>query len=225
MFPLDDSTPKHQTATRGRGKSGSLQTSSAAKLFENSQKQDEADELGGDRSISTSVDMEGPHTEEGLGSKPISTDEKLEHPLFPWQMKRRNQTSTSKGQQDTAGPRAIVKSSATVDEETLMDTPSSSTRGQSGSLERSLKPSMDSSAGRSFQEQLLHQQQQGQVQEHLKRLQSQGGEAYTSEGVSKTSERGAGRGEKEGSEWKAMQERMKEVEALLEQEKAGQQVI
>ena len=225
MFPLDDSTPKHQTATRGRGKSGSLQTSSAAKLFENSRKQDNADELGGDRSISTSVDMEGPHTEEELGSRPASVDEKLEHPLFPWQMKKRNQTSTLKGQQDTAGQRAIVKSSATVDEGTLMDVPSSSTRGHSGhvSQERSLKPSMDSSAGQSFQEQLL--QQQGQVQEHLKRLQSQGGEAYTSEGVPKTSERGARGGERQQSEWKAMQERMKEVEALLEQEKAGQQVI
>jgi len=223
LFPLDDSTPKHQTATRGRGKSGSLQASSAAKLFENSREQDEADELGGDRSISTSADMEGPHTEEELGSKPISTDEKLEHPLFPWQMKRRNQTSTSKGQQDTAGQRAIVKSSSTVDEGILMDAPGSSTRGQSGhgSQERSLKPSMDSSAGQSFQEQLLQQQQQGQVQEHLKRLQSKGGEAYTSEGVSKTSERGARGGERQQSEWKAM----KEVEALLEQEKAEHQVI
>jgi len=221
LFPLDDSTPKHQAATRGRGKSGSLQTSSAARLFENSREQDEADELGGDQSISTSVDMEGPHTEEEFGSKPISTDEKLEHPLFPWQMKRRNQTSTSKGQQDTAGQRAIVKSSSTVDEGILMDAPSSSTRGQSGhgSQERSLKPSMDSSAGQSFQEQLL--QQQGQVQEHLKRLQSKGGEAYTSEGVPKTSERGARGGERQQSEWKAM----KEVEALLEQEKAEHQVI
>lgn len=167
--------------------------------------------------------MEGSHTEEELGSKPISTDEKLEHPLFPWQMKRQNQTSTSKGQQDTAGQRAIVKSSATVDEGTLMDVPSSSTRGQSGhgSQEHSLKPSMDSSAGQSFQEQLLHQQQQGQVQEHLKRLQSKGGEVYTSEGVSKTSERGVRGGERQQSEWKAM----KEVEALLEQEKAEHQVI
>lgn len=169
--------------------------------------------------------MEGPHTEEELGSRPASVDEKLEHPLFPWQMKRRSQTSTSKEQQGTAGQRAIVKSSATVDEGTLMDAPSSSTRGQSGPPESSLKPSMDSSAGQLFQEQLLQQQQRGLVREHLIRLQSQGGEAYTSEGVSKTSERGARGGERQQSEWKAMQERMKEVEALLEQEKAGQQVI
>ena len=214
----DESTPKHQTSVKGRGKSGSLQISSATKLFDSSRKQDEADELGGDQIASTSVDMEGSHTEEELPPRPVSADERLEHPLFPWQMNRQSHTSASKGQQDAATP---VKSSATPDEGTLMGAQTSLTRGQSGSQDHSLGAAMDTSVGQSFQEQLL--QQQGQVREQRMRLQSQGGEVYSSDSMPKTSERGVGGGERQRRE--SMQERVKEVESLLEQERAEKQVI
>ena len=67
-----------------------------------------------------------------------------------------------------------------------------------------------------FKEQLL--QQQKQLQEQLMKLQLQGGRGYSSEDALKNQGR---KGEERlGEEWKAMQKRVKEMEALLEREKA-----
>ena len=150
---------------------------------------------------------------EDSNPKPVSADEKLEHPLFPWQTKKQSHLAASRRQVDTAGLGTVVESSAAPGNKG--STTTVPTRQQN---ELPLGEPVDSSTSVSFQEQLL-QQQQKQLQEQLIKLQLQGGGVYASEGALKNQ---VGRGEERlEEEWKAMQERVKEVEALLEKEKAN----
>ena len=161
--------------------------------------------------MSTSGDSGGLHMREDSNPKPVSANEKLEHPLFPWQTKKQSHLAVSRRQADTAGLETVVESSAAPgNKENTKTVP---TRRQN---KLPLGEPVDSSTSVSFQEQLL--QQQKQLQEQLMKLQLQGGGVYASEGALKNQ---AGRGEERlEEEWKAMQERVKEMEALLMKEKA-----
>ena len=228
LFPLDESASKSRSSVRGRRGS---EKSSVAKLFDDNLNQDVQD--GGGRgggggggregggggfqnkgAVSTSGDSGGPHMEEDSSPKSVSADEKLEHPLFPWQTKKQSHLSASRRQVDMPGLGTVVESSAAPgDKGNLVHTTTVPTRRQ---YELSVREAVDSSSSVSFQEQLL--QQQKQLQEQVMKLQLQGGGGYSSEGALKN--RG-GRGEERlGEEWKAMQKRVKEMEALLEREKA-----
>ena len=228
LFPLDESASKSRSSVRGRRGS---EKSSVAKLFDDNLNQDVQEGGGGgggggggregggggfqnEGAVSTSGDSGGPHMEEDSSPKSVSADEKLEHPLFPWQTKKQSHLSASRRQVDMPGLGTVVESSAAPgDKGNLVHTTTVPTRRQN---ELSLREPVDASSSVSFQEQLL--QQQKQLQEQLMKLQLQGGRGYSSEDALKN--RG-GRGEERlGEEWKAMQKRVKEMEALLEREKA-----
>jgi len=225
LFPLDESAPKSRSSVRGRRGS---EKSSVAKLFDDNLNQDVQEGGGGggreggggggsqnEGAVSTSGDGGGPHMEEDSSPKSVSADEKLEHPLFPWQTKKQSHLSASRRQVDVPGLGTVVESSAAPgDKGNLVHTTTVPTRRQN---ELSLREPVDASSSVSFQEQLL--QQQKQLQEQLIKLQLQGGGGYSSEDVLKNQGR---RGEERlGEEWKAMQKRVKEMEALLEREKAN----
>ena len=220
MFLLDESAPKPQPLALGRR---GIEKPSVAKLFDDNLKPDVQGGGGGGReggggdsqNEGTVSDSGRPHMKEDLNPKPLSADEKLEHPLFPWQTKKQSHLAASRRQVDTAGLGTVVESSAVPGNKgNLVHTTTVPTRRQN---ELSLGEPVDSSTSVLFQEQLL--QQQKQLQEQPVKLQLQGGGVYASEGALKNQ---GGRGEErlEG-EWKAMEERVKEVEALLEKEKAG----
>ena len=223
LFLLDESAPKPQPLARGRRGS---EKPSAAKLFDDNLKPDVQEGGGGGReggggdsqnegTMNTSGDSGRPHMREDLSPKPLSADEKLEHPLFPWQTKKQSHLAASRRQVDTASLGTVVESSAVPGNKgNLVHTTTVPTRRQN---ELSLGEPVDSSTSVLFQEQLL--QQQKQLQEQPVKLQLQGGGVYASEGALKNQ---GGRGDARfEEEWKAMQERVKEVEALLEKEKAG----
>ena len=226
LFLLDESAPKPRPLARGRRGS---EKPSVAKLFDDNLKPDVQGGGGGgegggggggggdtqnEGTVSTSGDSGGPNMREDSNPKPVSADEKLEHPLFPWQTKKQSHLAASRRQVDTADLGAVVESSAAPgNKRNLVHTTTVPTRRQN---ELSLEEPVDSSTSVLFQEQLLHQQKQ--LQEQLMKLHLQGGGVYTSEGPLKN-QRGRGEERLEG-EWKAMEERVKEVEALLEKEKA-----
>lgn len=216
LFPLDESGPKSRSSVRGRR---GREKSSVAKLFDDNLNQDVQEGGGGggggsknEGAVNTSGDGGGPHMEEDSSPKSVSAEEKLEHPLFPWQTKKQSHPSASRRQVDMTGLGTVVESSAAPgDKGNLVHTTTVPARRQN---ELSLREPVDASSSVSFQEQLLRQQKQLQEQ----KLQLQGGGGYSSEGALKNQGR---RGEESlGEEWKAVQERVKEVEALLEREKA-----
>ena len=218
MFPLDESGPKSQSSVRGRR---GREKSSVAKLFDDNLNQDVQEGGGGgggsqnEGTVSTSGDGGGPHMEEDSSSKSVSAEEKLEHPLFPWQTKKQSHLSASRRQVDMPGLGTVVESSAAPgDKGNLVHTTTVPARRQN---EFSVKETVDASSSVSFQQQLPRQQKQ--LQEQVMKLQLQGGGGYSSEGALKSQGR---RGEERlGEEWKAMQKRVKEMEALLEREKAN----
>ena len=221
LFPLDESASKSRSSVRGRR---GREKPSVAKHFDDNLNQDVQEGGGGggregggggsqnEGTVSTSGDGGGPHMEEDSSSKFVSAEEKLEHPLFPWQTKKQSHLSASRRQVDMPGLETVVESSAAPgDKGNLVNT---TTVPASRQNELSLRETVDASSSVSFQQQLVQQQKQLQEQ----KLQLQRGGGYSSEGVLKSQGR---RGEERlEEEWKAVQKRVKEMEALLEREKA-----